>query len=96
MFRRTTTSAEDAIKRSREIYGRLGGKFNEAKLRWLPNGGRVSFAYLENVKDAEAYQGRKRPWVEEAGQFATNAPIMRLFGCRARPRAPRACLCSSY
>ena len=83
MFRRTTTSAEDAIERSKEIYGPLGGKFNEAKLRWrMPNGGRVSFAYLENVKDADAYQGRNvtDAWVEEAGQFATSTPIMRLFG----------------
>jgi hypothetical protein len=34
MFRRTTVSAEDAIERSKEIYGRLGGTFNEQKLRW--------------------------------------------------------------
>src|ERR1022692_847405 len=41
MFRRTTISAEDAIERSKEIYGPLGGKFNESKLRWrMPNGGR--------------------------------------------------------
>ena len=45
MFRRTTVSAEDAIERSKEIYGPLGGKFNEAKLRWrMPNGGRMAFA----------------------------------------------------
>ena len=44
MFRRTTVSSEDAIERSREIYGPLGGKFNEQKLSWrMPNGGRVSF-----------------------------------------------------
>jgi hypothetical protein len=49
MFRRTTVSAEDAIERSKEIYGPLGGKFNEAKLRWrMRNGGRMSFAYLES------------------------------------------------
>ena len=35
MFRRTTVSAEDAIERSKEIYGPLGGRFNETKLRWL-------------------------------------------------------------
>jgi hypothetical protein len=34
MFRRTTVSAEDAIARAKEIYGRLGGRFNEARLRW--------------------------------------------------------------
>ena len=39
MFRRTTVSAEDAIERSKEIYGPLGGRFNEQKLRWrMPNG----------------------------------------------------------
>lgn len=34
MFRRTTVSSEDAVERSAEIYGPLGGKFNEQKLRW--------------------------------------------------------------
>ena len=59
MFRRTTVSAEDAIERSKEIFGPLGGKFNEAKLRWrMPNGGRMAFAYLESVADADEYQGR--------------------------------------
>src|SRR5262249_46529226 len=53
MFRRTTVSAEDAIEESKQIYGRLGGKFNEAKLRWrMPHGGRIAFAYLEGVRDA--------------------------------------------
>jgi hypothetical protein len=35
---------EDAIELSKEIYGPLGGRFNEAKLCWrMPNGGRVGF-----------------------------------------------------
>lgn len=83
MFRRTAISAEDAIERSKEIYGKLGGKFNEQKLRWrMPNGGRVSFAYLDNVRDADEYQGRNvtDAWVEEAGQYPTAGPIDRLFG----------------
>lgn len=83
MFRRTTVSAEDAIERSKEIYGRLGGKFNESKLTWkMPNGGRVSFRYLEREKDADEWQGRNvtDAWVEEAGHYPTSAPIDRLFG----------------
>jgi hypothetical protein len=41
MFRKTTVSAEDAIERSREIDGPLGGVFNQQKLRWrMPNGPR--------------------------------------------------------
>lgn len=83
MFRRTTVSSEDAIERSKEIYGPLGGRFNEAKLRWrMPNGGRVAFAYLDGMTDAEEYQGRNisDAWVEEAGQYPDPAPIDRLFG----------------
>jgi Phage terminase large subunit len=83
MFRRTTVSAEDAIERSREIYTPMGGKFNEAKLRWrMPNGGRVSFGYLENMADANQWQGRNVTdvWIEEAGQYENPGPIDRLFG----------------
>jgi hypothetical protein len=83
MFRRTTVAAEDAIERSKEIYGPLGGSFTSHPPRWrMPNGGRVSFAYLENVDDANAYQGRNvtDAWVEEAGQYPDAAPIDRLFG----------------
>jgi hypothetical protein len=83
MFRRTTVSAEDAIERSKEIYEPLGGKFDAQKLRWrMPNGGRVSFAYLESIADAQEYQGRNvtDAWVEEAGQFEGPAAIDRLFG----------------
>jgi hypothetical protein len=59
MLRRTTVSSEDAIERSKQIYGPLGGTFNGSALRWrMPNGGRVSFAYLENIDDANHYQGR--------------------------------------
>jgi hypothetical protein len=73
MFRKTTVSAEDAIERSREIYEPLGGQFNASKLRWrMPHGGRVGFAYLETVKDADQYQDRNVSdiWVEEAGPSA--------------------------
>ena len=83
MLRKTTVSAEDAIERSRELYGPMGGRFNEAKLRWrMPNGGRVSFGYLENIGDANAYQGRNVTdvWIEEAGQYDSPAAIDRMFG----------------
>lgn len=83
MFRRTTVSSEDAIERSKQIFGPLGGKFNETKLIWrMPDGGRVAFAYLDGVGDADEYQGRNvtDAWVEEAGQYPDPAPIDRLFG----------------
>jgi len=83
MFRRTTVSSEDAIERSKQIYRPLGGKFNESKLTWrMPNGGRVAFAYLDSVDDANEYLGRNvtDAWVEEAGQYEDPAPIDRLYG----------------
>lgn len=82
MFRRTTTSAEDAIDRSKEIYTPLGGRYIENKGWIMPNGGKVRFKYLESVQDANEYQGRNvtDAWVEEAGQYPTPLPIDRLFG----------------
>jgi len=83
MFRRTTVSSEDAIERSRQIYSQLGGVFNESKLTWrMPNGGRVSFRYLDGVADADEWQGRNvtDAWIEEAGQYPDPTPIDRLFG----------------
>lgn len=83
MFRRTTVSSTDAIDRSKQIYGPLGGGYNESKLIWrMPNGGRVAFAYLDSTADADEYQGRNLTdaWIEEAGQYPSPAPIFRLFG----------------
>ena len=83
MFRRTTVSAEDAIERSKEIYKPLGAEFHEQAKTWrMPNGGRVSFRYLEKISDADEYQGRSvtDAWVEEVGQYPDPGPIDRLFG----------------
>jgi hypothetical protein len=82
-FRPTAVSFKDAIERSAEIYGPLGANFTKNPPEWrMPHGGRVAFAYLENEKDAEQYQGRNvtDAWVEEAGQYPRPAPIDRLFG----------------
>lgn len=83
MFRRTTVSSEDAIERSKQIYTPLGGKFNESTKVWrMPNGGRVAFAYLDRVQDADEYQGRNVTdvWIEEAGQYPNPSPVDRMFG----------------
>lgn len=84
MFRRTTVSSEDAIERSRQIYGPLGGRFTATPLpTWrMPGGGRVSFRYLDRTADADEYQGRNvtHVWVEEAGQYPDPTVIDRMFG----------------
>lgn len=83
MFRKATTTSEDAIERAKEIFLPLGAKFNEAKLTFrMPHGGRVGFGYLDGEKDAEAQQGKNLSdvWVEEAGQYADPKAIDKLFG----------------
>jgi hypothetical protein len=81
MFRRTMVASEDAIERSREIYGVLGAKMRDGAWR-MPHGGRIGFGYLDNIKDADAWQGRNLTdvWIEEAGLYASPDAIWRLFG----------------
>ena len=82
-FRRTSVSFEDAIERAKQIYLPLGAKYRENPSRFrMPNGGRISFAHLETVDDAQEYQGRNLSdaWVEEVGQYMGPEPIDRLFG----------------
>jgi LAGLIDADG-like domain len=56
--RRERTQLKEMIERSRQIYGPLGAKFSTQEKQWrFPNGARLTFAYLENDADAEAYQG---------------------------------------
>ena len=83
-IRRTSVSFEDAIDRAKQIYVPLGAKFVDRPARFkMPNGGRVSFSYLENTDDAQEYQGRNitDAWVEEAGN--TLFPILST-ACSAR------------
>jgi hypothetical protein len=95
-LRPTSISWDDAVERSKSIFGPLGGKFNETKLTWrMPRGGRARFAYLERVSDADQYQGKNVTdvWIEEAGLYPTSVaagflprPIARM---KAVLRAPR-------
>lgn len=83
-FRKEMPQQDDLIERAREIYGRIRAQWVEyKKLFILPGGGRVRFRPLENVTDAEKYQGQNLTdaAVEEAGNYADPAPIDRLFGC---------------
>ena len=84
-FRRTTVSFEDAVERGKEIYCPMGARYLEKGNRpffKMPNGGRISFRYLETTSDAQEYQGRNVTdvWIEEAGQYGTSDAIDRLFG----------------
>jgi hypothetical protein len=77
-FRRKFKQLEEVVARTKELFPRLGAKYNEQKAEWvMPGGGRLKFRYLEKDKDAEEYQGHSytRVYVEEVTNFPTPAPI---------------------
>jgi hypothetical protein len=84
VVRRTRTELLDTIERSRQIYTRLGAKFNQTDALWrFSNGARLQFIYLEQDSDADRYQGRSitRLYIEEAGTFPSEKPILKLLAC---------------
>ena len=84
VVRRTRTELLDTIERSRQLYAPLGAKFNQTDALWrFPNGARLQFIYLEQDSDADRYQGRSvtRLYVEEAGTFPSEKPILKLIAC---------------
>jgi len=80
-FRRNRSDLIDVMERTKQIYGPLGGKFNETHKSWrMPNGARLEFEFLERDADAQKYQGRSytRIYIEEATQFPSPAPLWKL------------------
>ena len=59
IFRRTLQDVKKRLlPRSRQLYTRLGGKFNGSDFVWtFPGGETVWFGYCDNEKDVERYQG---------------------------------------
>jgi len=81
--RRELPMLDDAIERSKEIYGKIGASWNDQKKTWFfPGGGRLRFRPLERVQDADKYQGQNvsDACIEEAGIYPDPKPIDRLFG----------------
>ncbi len=81
-FRRELTSLDDTIERSHEIYGQHA-KWQDQKKTWrFPNGARIRFRDLYDIKSAGKYMGQNISdvCIEEAGEYADPAPIFRMFG----------------
>jgi hypothetical protein len=79
--RRKLTQLSEVIARTKQLFIKLGAKYNEQKKEWtMPTGARLKFAYLERDSDAEEYQGHNytRVYVEEATNFPFPEPIMKL------------------
>lgn len=80
-FRRKLTQLAEVIARTKQIFPKIGGKYNEQKKEWvMGNGARLKFAYLEKDSDAEEYQGHNytRVYIEEVTNFPNPDPINKL------------------
>lgn len=91
-FRKEMPQADDLIERAKEIYIPLGAEWREQPRSFrMPGGGRIRFRPLENVADAQKYQGQNLTdcAVEEAGNYEDSAPIEMLFGAlRSKSSVP--------
>lgn len=77
-FRRTRKQLSEVVARTRQIFPKLGAKWNDRDSVWtMANGARLKFAYLERDRDAEEYQGHSytRVYVEEVTNFPSPRPI---------------------
>lgn len=82
-FRKEMPQQDDLVERAKEIYLPLGATWLEQRKQFrFKKGGRVRFRPLENVVDAQKYQGQNLTdaAVEEVGNYADPAPIDMLFG----------------
>lgn len=80
-FRRELPQLESAIERSKDIYYKLGAKWNEQKKTWIfPNGATLKFRPLERDSDAEKYQGHDytRVYFEELTNYPSPKPVMKI------------------
>jgi hypothetical protein len=79
--RRKFKQLAEVIARTKQIFPKMGAKYNEQKAEWrMPGGARLKFVYLERDSDAEEYQGHNytRVYVEEITNFPSPSPINKL------------------
>ena len=79
--RRKFKQLAEVIARTKQIFPKIGAKYNEQRAEWLmPGGARLKFVYLERDSDAEEYQGHSytRVYVEELTNFPSSSPIDKL------------------
>jgi hypothetical protein len=82
MIRRTRIELLDLFEQARGVYTKVGATATYSPLRIImPNGARLTFAYLERDPDAEQYQGHNytRVYVEEIGNFPSPQPVLKLM-----------------
>lgn len=80
-FRRKLVQLAEVIARTKQLFPKLGAKYNEQQKTWtMANGARLKFAYLERDSDAEEYQGHSytRVYIEELTNFPSPSPVDKL------------------
>lgn len=80
-FRRKLVQLAEVIARTKQLFPKLGAKYNEQQKTWtMANGARLKFAYLEKDSDAEEYQGHNytRIYIEELTNFPSPSPVNKL------------------
>lgn len=83
IFRQQMPQADDMIERAQDIFRPLGVSYNKVQSQFTwPDGARLRFRPLENVRDAQKYQGQNLTDVDidEAGNYASPEPIDKLWG----------------
>ena len=83
IFRQEMPQADDMIERAQEILRPLGASYNKVQSQFtFPLGGRLRFRPLENVRDAQKYQGQNLSDVDidEAGNYPQPDAIDKLWG----------------
>ncbi|MEW6186183.1 MAG: Terminase-like family protein [Thermodesulfobacteriota bacterium] len=89
LFRRTYNELEELLFRSRQIYPRLGGEFQETKRQWVFREGSVlKLRFLEADKDVHRYQGHQYTWIgfDELTNWPTDYPYTYMFSCARSPQ----------
>jgi len=79
--RKTFVQLAEVIARTKQLFPKIGAKYNEQKHEWkMRNGARLKFAYLEKDSDAEEYQGHSytRVYIEEVTNFGSPGAINKL------------------
>jgi hypothetical protein len=72
-LRKTYQALAEVIDRTKQLWTKLGGKWNAGTMTWtFPGGATIELGYLEVWKDTERYQGRQwsRIAYDELGQLA--------------------------
>jgi hypothetical protein len=81
MVRKTRTDLKDTIHTAINLYGNAASWREHGAFFDFRNGARLYMAFLENERDAQAYQGWSltRCYLEEITQFSSLDPMMKLL-----------------